>query len=364
MLKNIIQDKTKRVFCYLRGVHHFDLFYNIFKENPDVEFYFHSNYIPVDFYRRSKLYELPNVYFTADIKKFKYKLNLFGAFITTDAQATAPHAYSLEIIHFFNKLGVPVFELQHGLFQLGLHYYDVPHKEIFHDDSFCTETFADHVLAYYPENAAASSTVIGYPAYDHLPEPYEGEYTLILSNLHWETYDKEEKYQFYKMMMELAVENPKQTYIWKMHHGEQVNPICNSMIKSLFEIYPHARKNIIFYHENEFLSKSSVTELIQKSREVISTISTVLLDCDMCNKKTATYCCPTVECLINRMKNPQSFTCLEELKEVLGQEKKHFSTGLLYKYDNKAFRKTLDKLYQPTKLSKSEFLELVLEFKK
>lgn len=364
MLKNIIQDKTKRVFCYLRGVHHFDLFYNIFKDNPDIEFYFHSNFIPVDFYRRSKLYELPNVYFVADLKKFKYKLNGFGAFITTDAQATAPHAYSLELINFFNKMKVPVFELQHGLFQLGLHYYDLPKKEVFHDDSFPTQSFADHLLTYYVQKNAVPGTVIGYPAFTQRPEPYDGEYTLILSNLHWETYDKEEEYQFYKMIFELAVDNPKQTYIWKMHHGEQANPHCNSMIKSLFEIYPSARKNIIFYHENEFLSKSPITELIQKSREVISTVSTVLLDCDICRKKTVTYSCPTVECLIKRMKNPQPFTNLTELKDLLTQPENKFSTGLLQQYDNKSFRKTLDQLYKRTALSQQAFLELVLEFKK
>ena len=364
MLKNITQDKSKKVFCYLRGVHHFDLFYNIFKLNPDIEFYFHSNYISVDAYRRSKLYELDNVYFVTDINKFKYKLNLFGAFITTDAQATAPHAYSLEIVNFFNKLNVPVFELQHGLFQLGLHYYDVPHKEVFHDDSFSTQTFADHVFTYYPETNAPASTVIGYPAYLQDVSSYEGEYTLVLSNLHWETYDKEEKYYFYKTICELAAENPQQTFIWKMHHGEQVNPPCQSILKSLFEIYPHVKKNIVFYHENEFLSKSSVSELIQKAHTVISTVSTVLLDCDMYHKKTVTFSSPTVECLIKRMKAPQAFTNLHELKELLDTKENHFSTGLLHKYDNQAFRQTLDSRYHATDLSKKQFLELVLEFKK
>ncbi len=364
MLKNIVEDKTKRVFCYLRGVHHFDLFYNVFLLNPDIEFYIHSNFISADLYRKSKLYDLANVYFVADIKKFKYKLRSFGAFITTDSQSTAPHTYSLEFINFFNKLSVPVFELQHGLFQLGLHYYDVPVKEVFHDDSLPTDSFADHILTYYPNKSNVASTVVGYPAYEKKPLSYEGEYTLILSNLHWETYNKEEKYYFYKIIFELANSLPKQMFVWKMHHGEQVNPPCNSIIKSLFDIFPNVKKNIIFYHENEFLSKSSTTELIQKAQTVISTVSTVLLDCDMCKKKTVTFSSPAVKCLIERMKQPQAFTNLQELKELLAQPENHFSTGLLYKYDNEAFRKILNKLYKHTELSNKEFLDIVLDFKK
>lgn len=364
MLKDIVDDKIKKVFCYLRGVHHFDLFYNIFLLNPDIEFYIHSNFISADLYRKSKIYDLSNVYFVTDIKKFKYKLKSFGAFITTDAQAAAPHTYSLELINFFNKLSVPVFELQHGLFQLGLHYYDVPVKEVFHDDSFPTGSFADHVLTYYPNKRNIPSTVVGYPAYKEAPLPYDGEYILILSNLHWETYDKEEKYYFYKMMFELANSLPKQMLIWKMHHGEQVNPHCNSIIKSLFDIFPKAKKNIIFYHENEFLSKSSTMELIQKAHAIISTVSTVLLDCEMCRKKAVTFSSPAVRCLIERMEHPQAFTNLQELKDLLDIPENNFSTGLLYKYDNEAFRKVLDKLYKHSDLSNKEFLDIVLDFKK
>ena len=364
MLKNIVIEDKKRVICYLKGVFHFDLFRNILQENPDIDFFIHSDSITVDEYRKSNIYELSNVYLVTDLKRFKYKLNLFGAFITVDAQAASPHNYSLELIRLFNKMRVPVFELQHGLFQLGLHYYDCPVKENIHADSLPTTSFADHVLTYYPISNYSNTTQIGYPPYCRKLDSFTGNYVLILSNLHWDTYTPEEKYYFYKTMCQFAAENPDKTFIWKMHHGEKVNGNCHSMIKTLFSLFPTARKNIIFYHENEFLNKSSTTELIQKAQTVISTVSTVLLDCDMCKKKTVTFSSPAVKCLIERMKQPQAFTNLQELKELLAQPENHFSTGLLYKYDNEAFRKILNKLYKHTELSNKEFLDIVLDFKK
>ena len=362
MLLDIQNNKRRLIFCYLRGTHHFDLFYNIFNENKDIDFYFTSNFITADDYRKSSIYTLDNVYFIDDIKKFKFKFSLFGAFITTDAQATAPHEYSLKLINFFNKLHIPVIELQHGLFQLGLHYYDKQDKENFRDDSLPTSSFAEHILTYYPVVNNVKTTTIGYPPYNKDMLSYKGEYNLILSNMHWLTYTNEEKYNFYKTVLQFTEKNKDTLFIWKMHHGEMVNPHCQHMLNNLFTIFPDAKQNIIFYHENDILKNTNIFDLINKANIIISTVSTVLLDCERCKKETYTFSSPAVDCLTKKLKNPQCFKNYEELHKILQSKKHTFSTGLLQKFDNKKFRDCINALYKRSNLNQPQLLSRILSF--
>lgn len=362
MLKDLNDNiQHKLIFCYLRGTHHFALFYNICAFNPDIDFYVHSNYISVDEYRKSDLYNLKNVYFVDNIAKFKYKLHLFGAFITTDAQATSPHSYSIKIISFFNKLNIPVIELQHGLFQLGLHYYDCPIKENFQDDSLPTRSLADHILTYYPIESYTNVTNIGYPPYDKLKKSYKGEYNLILSNLHWKTYSNEEKYHFYKIVLQFIEDQQDKMFIWKQHYGEMINPENQKMIKNLFALFPNAEKNILFYQHNEMLKKINVSTLIQKSDNIISTVSTTLLDCEMYNKPTFVYKCNSNDCLLKRLATNHLFTNYTELSNI-SKNKQPLKTRFLNRYDNDAFIQCINSLYKTTHLTSPEILQVMLEF--
>lgn len=360
MLKDINDKQVKRIFCYLRGCHHFDLFYNIFRNNPCIDFYIHSNFIKVDEYRKSKLYLLENVYFVSDLNAFKFKLNLFGAFITTDAQSTSPHSYSLQLILLFKKLSIPVIELQHGLFQLGLHYFDCPYKEIFHDDSLPTKSWADHILAYYPINNCDNISVIGYPPYDQNLNAYTGEYVLILSNMHWKSYSVEEKYAFYKTVLQF-VENSDGLFVWKMHHGEIQDVSCQNMLKNLFLLFPNAQDKIIFFHQNDMFQRNSVVRLIQKSRWVISTVSTVLLDCEIYHKKAFVFKCDSNLCLVQKLKDSCSFRDCQELK-TLSMQDVEFKTGLLQKYNNAVFLDCINKLYKSNVLNTQDCLDVLLSF--
>lgn len=361
MLKDItFVDNKKKIFCYLRGTHHFALFYNIFLQNPDIEFYVHSNFINEDEYRKSKLYDLENVFFVTNINYFKYKFEIFGAFITTDAQATAAHLYSLRLIALFNELRIPVFEMQHGLFQLGLHYSDVFTKENFHADSLATKSFADYIFTYYPIDNYNNTTVIGYPPFTKEEKAYGGNYVLILSNLHWETYKEEEKYNFYKTVLQFVQEHPEKLFVWKFHLGEIIKD-NKKIIEDLFTIYPAAKQNIIFYHENDMLKRLPLSALIQKSDFVISTVSTVLLDCEIYKKRTYIYKCPANECLINKMKKPPVFNNYAELAALI-QENKTFVSGLLYKYNNNEFKTCIDNLYKVPDIARTDMLKIYLKY--
>lgn len=362
MLENITDcNKKKRIFCYLNGAHHFDLFYNIFKMNPEIDFFIHSRSITLDDYRKSRIYGFDNAYFITDFASFKYKTGCFGAFITTDIQSCLPHEYSLKLAYFFKQLRIPVIELQHRLFQLGLHYYDRPAKEIFHDDSLPVRSLADHILTYYPLTNYSNTTTIGYPPFAGTQMSYRGEYTLILSNLHWETYTGKEKYNFYRTVCEFAANNPAKMFLWKMHHGETANPQNHKLIEDLFSVYPEARENIVFYHNNSMLQKTKLSALISKADAIISTVSTVLLDCEMYGKSTFVYKCPSCRCLTDRLKNAGTFGDYKELAALTKHHVSAFETGFLYPYDNKAFVREINSLYKTPDISAEAFLRILLE---
>lgn len=358
MLLDINTPKKRMILCYLNGTHHFELFYNIFHYNPDIDFYIISKNINEDDYRKSGVYNLDNVFFVAETEKLIYKLNCFGALITTDIQQARAHKYSLKIANLFYKLHIPVIELQHGLFQLGLHYYDMPNRENFRDDSLPTKSFAEHILTYYPISNYKNITTIGYPPYNEDHPTYQGEYTLILSNMHWPIYSPEEKYNFYKTILQYVEHNHEKMFIWKMHHGEMKN---TTMLKELFNVFPTAKKNIILYQDNAMLQKNSITNLIAKADKVISTVSTVLLDCERWGKDTYTYSSNAINSLVKKLKNPQAFTNIEDLEILVNTGNKRFETGLLHKYDNDAFKRTINHLYKETDLSPKDMLNIILD---
>ena len=363
MLVTMQTPMARHILVYINGTHHFRLIEPIFKQNPDIEFYiFSAGRITPDDFRRSSLYTLENVHFAANLQTLKYKFNLFGAFISTDAHAARAHVPSLRLIRIFRKIGIPILELQHGMFQIGLHYYDVPYKEIINDDSLPTKSFADIILGYYHiDKSPIPLTVIGYPPFANVtPQKDNGEYTLILSNLHWNTYAHQEKHTFYWVVFKYAYEHPDEKFIWKMHPAEIRDAGCNTLAKELFAIWPGLKARFLIHHENPVLSKITIDELILNSKRVISTVSTVLLDCEMYAKNVAVYTCPSIKCLTDSLAKTALFSDYETLQASLSCSAPNFKSGLLRPYDNITFRKTIDKYYRIPDISQDKWLDLVL----
>lgn len=362
MLVDIATSRPKMVLFYINGKHHFPLISPIIKANTDIDFFIHSHGATEEDYRRSELFRQENSHFVAALSRLQYKLNLFGAYISTDMHAAAAHAYSLRLAKTFFLLGVPVFELQHGMFQIGLHYYDKPYRELFWDDSLPTKSFASRVLAYYPvSNSIATHTVIGYPPYTTpQPESRTGEYILVLSNMHWNTYTHDERYNFYKAVFDYANCHPKERFIWKVHMGEVKNTLCKAIVLSMFEIFPHLRERIVFAHEQEIMPLIPLSEIIAQSKSVISTPSTVLLDCEIHSKRVAVFSCETNRALTSKLKSASLFGNAKELDNCMSNGPLPLKSGLLLPYDNAAFRKVIDENYHVTEKNQSEWLDIVL----
>ena len=347
----------RSVLLYVRGSFHFSLIEPMVRDNRDVEFFLHSNLFGRGEVERANLNKYANFHFVANLDELKFKFDRFGAFITTDAEPAHPHSYSLRLVEFFQAIKVPVFELQHGLFQLGLHYFDVPADFHFSGDSLPAKSFAGQILAYYPPTVVETSAVtIGYPPYAGQPQPSSGhDWTLVLTNLHWPTYTADERRAFYESVYRLAAEGGARV-VWKQHHGEIGSAACMALRKELAEKYPLAAERLSLHHEDETLRELRLNALIARATCVVSTVSTVLLDCEMLQKGVALYSCSSVECLVRRVVEKDVFETYDELRAILQKGAKPLVTGCLQPYDNAAFRKALDCAYRETTLSRSEFL--------
>lgn len=361
MLIDINENYQKNIFCYLNGKHHFEMFYQIFKQNKDINFFIYSPNLNLDDFVQSKLYYLTNVTLIKnnenEIKELIYKIKSFGLMITTDAQATSAHQKSLQFVNFFQKNNIKVFELQHGLFQLGLHYTSIPHKDCINSDCLYSPSYADYVLSYYPTSLSNEIT-IGYPLYIKENNQYiQGEYTLILSNLHWNAYTDSQKNLFYTAVIQLIKNNPDRLFIWKMHHGETKQL---DKIKEILKLWGEMKKNIIFTSDENLFKYISTSDLIKNSQKVISTISTVLLECEMYNKPTIVYETQSVKCLIDKLKSKTTFKNYQELETSFKTNNLPFSTGCLQRYDNVTLRKAIDKYYKTS--NSTDLLNNILEF--
>lgn len=347
----------RSVLLYVRGSFHFPLIEPMVRDNRDVEFFLHSNLFGNGEIARANLNKYGNFHFVSSLDELKFKLDRFGAFITTDAEPANPHSYSLRLVEFFQAIKVPVFELQHGLFQLGLHYFDVPAKFSFGGDSLPAKSFAGQILTYYPPAGVnVAAVTIGYPPYAGQLQPSSGhDWTLVLTNLHWPTYTDEERRIFYESVYRLAAEGSSRV-VWKQHHGEIGSTACTALRKELAAKYPLAAKRLCVHHEDASLKELRLDALIARATCVVSTVSTVLLDCEMQRKGVALYDCPSVECLTRRIAEKDVFGTYDALCAILKKGAKTLVTGCLQPYDNAVFRRALDRAYCETTLSRPEFL--------
>ena len=361
MLNNFKNNK-KRIFCYLNGLHHLRLFYPIFSECTQFDFYIYSPKILKNDFIRDECYFLKNVYFIENIKKALPKIPAFGTMITTDAQLCSPHLDSIKLIYIFKVLHIPVFELQHGLFQIGLSYEnDVKHFGP-QSDSFSLNTCADYFLSYYGEDTETQFN-IGYPEmwYKNVKR-YSGKYILILSNLHWDAYADSERSLFYHIILEYVKLNRDKKFIWKLHHGEEVRKNGDKTIIEYInsEIENSNISNLLIYNTQPFFKFVKLEELIAKCEFVISTVSTVLLLCEKYNKRTFIYNALNLECLTKKLKKVNLFNSYISLVDLISNSKITINTSFLNSFNSKKIVDILEKKYHLTSLSSQDCLKFFI----
>ncbi len=366
MLLDFKDDKYKRkILCFYHNAFVLDLFYTLAGNNQDTLFIFLTNISDAhDTFYRHKASELKNV-IRADLKELAdvvLKLKSVGLLITSAAQSDRLCKDGLKVVALCNQSKIPVFEIQHGMFQHGIHYQSG--EQELSNESLTAETYADRILTYYPAGME-NEIVIGYPAFNNQAKAIAGDYTLVLSNLHWQTYQKLNVYKFYHAVIKYAAKHPEQIFMWQPHPGEMANGGLNHLLlKSLFGIYPKARRNFINIKENPVSNLVPTSEWIRKAGRVISTISTVLLECEMYQKPTLIWECEDTKVLLDKIKTKASFKDYADLCRMndLPDEALQLKSGLLLPYDNDAFRRAVAAHYHGPAESDRNLLADVLKY--
>lgn len=347
MLSSISQNKIT-VLVYLRCAFHLTMYEKLFSETH-YDYVIVSDKISRDEMLTSSIAALPNCLFCTSIDQILYKLNAFGLFLTSDALATSAHKEALRLVLACHKAGIPVVELQHGLFTYGDYYQCSCNNKMVQPDGLPCRSFRDHLLSFSP-NYAEDATCIGYPKYhSDCPPSYTGNYTLILSNLHWDAYTPLERYAFMSSILHLANDYQNDLFVWRLHPGECASFPGRNMLNSLFNIFPKAKNNILFTHENRIWSLISVDDIIRKAGKIISTISTVILDCEMYNKKTMVYNAPSVRFAVERFKKVEKFCDYSTLNRLWGDSDAVIETGMLYAWNKKKFEDFVEDKYKKPK---------------
>lgn len=340
MLHQYCKNK-KYILVYLRSAFHINMFRNLFK-CPDFEFLIFSPFISVNEYKCSELAELPNCTFCDHFTPVLPKLAAFGLCLTTEALATIAHKTGLRLIRLCRACGIPVAELQHGLFTYGMSYYSS--NKIMENDAIPCRSFNDYTLTFYPVEGE-EYVCMGYPEHDgKKTATYRGEYNLILSNLHWTTYTNDERYQFYRAIVQLAASRPDELFIWQLHPSEKTFKQWRSISAGLFRLFPAAKQNLITTHSSAMLNLLETEHLIRKAKRVIASVSTILLDCELSGKETLVYSCPSCEQMVNLFPCKTTFSNFEQLSAVFDSPAP-FSTGLLHPYNHRAFTDFVHQVY-------------------
>lgn len=348
MLKNISKVKNKKILCYLDNISNFELFFPICSLNSDIDFFIISNVITIDDFRRAKLFTLDNVYYLSEIQRLKFQISYFGAFITTNAYSVASNEFALNIIKLAKDESIPVIKLQTELFEPLVHFDTTFKKDIYSDESFITNTLEDHYLAFFLNDYSKDTTVIGYPCYYQDVESIDEGYGLILSNMDWYPYSRDDIQVFYKTVLEFIQNSEVQTFIWKMNDKELSNSVCMNFLSNLFNFYPNAKEKIVFCHENEMLKRVNDFELIRKSSFVINSLGIKVLDCKLANKNTFVFNCKNINVLTNKLNGVAIFNNILELEDLITQQNQE-KFDYLVKFDNSKFRDLLDRCYLESK---------------
>lgn len=329
----------------LSASYQINLIENIVSLNKEIDFFLHSNRIDANEFLRSCLSRYDNCFFEQDVNLIKRKLHSFNAVISTAARCCTSHAYSLELLELAKVLKIPIFELQHGLFQLGINYSCHPLKTRMYDDTFLPPSYSDEILSFY--KISEKHTLIGYPPFSSekkYKQERTGDYILILTNLNWQAYSEAERIRFYVTLHKTFKKYRNETFIWKMHPVEIQWLKSKRFYSQLVQEF--SKKNVIFQHQDHILSLVPTEKIIKNAKTVITVPSTVLLDCEMYNRNTLLYICNSTESIYQEIMDHDKTSTVtvvrsfdDIVKNISGRNP--LKTNYLYPFDNLSFRSCL-----------------------
>lgn len=295
-------------------------------------------YIPSINTKLRKSLERAGVRFTTEIAFFILNSAHFDAGMTFGCLPHVAHRNVLLLTAMMREIGVPVIDIQHGLYQWGINFTDDSREVGFSGTSGISlpiSTMADLQITWTGENA------VGYPRYKKIfhPAPKPHGPILIATNTNWHIYTNEDRYRLLRMFSELFASLPRTRFVWKPHPAEfnPANSILREMIKEIQE-KPQTFPNVTIVGGGA-TEQATLTELIGDCRAGIATIGTAVIDFEMLHKPCAIFDCPAVSELNGDLVYADTFRTFNQLIawiNNLDEETKAPVTGQLKLFDPSA----------------------------
>jgi len=301
--------QRRYVLLYLQGLWQLQLCRHMFSQLPDIEWVVCIEADSATTLKLSETFAAPsNVTYIYHLHDVYLRLDVFSAVISTWAVPHRAHTRGILLYSACAQLGIPVFELQHGLFQVGVNYQE---RASIVGDGFYgaasalpVRNFHDKLLAWSGEGA------IGYPGFFNLRAGKDAGYCLILSNMHWNIYGEIDQTLFFEGVLATVEAHPDIRFIWKPHPAE----VSKRTAKYFKPASENAYANLVVMTNNVMAAQELTTEdLIRDCSYAISSISTVLMELEMYHKKVAVYAPAVASGLWQQLRTVSKFVYPGEL---------------------------------------------------
>lgn len=277
--------RQKTVLLLLQGPHQLHLYQEIFVSCRDCRWVCllpSTKALPEETIQ--EFYLLHGVQFFSDKRTAIASFRGVDILITTFAVPHAVHANYASFIALAYEMGIPVFELQHGLFQIGISYSErsavVGSGMAGALTSLDAPNLVDQKLV-WRKSEDSSEQSIGYPPftndiYDRVTRQMgDTSGVLIATNTHWNILSANEVRLAWDMIIRLMKSLPDISFTIMPHPAE----VGAAALKRVIERCD--REHVMNMTVIRPSSRAEFVDMIIKSRLAVSMISSVLLDFEM-----------------------------------------------------------------------------------
>ena len=256
----------------------------------------------------------PNLYTTDDREFIMLNMPSFKYIMTFGA---LPHVNHLEMVVLHSlcrSIGVPTFDMQHGLFQLGINYRDDVRHISFksapgHGLPLPTQTLAETQLTWgEPFN-------IGYPrvSLKYKRSLVGSGYCAVVTNSNWSLYSDLERTRLGVALYTTFRHYSDIKFLWKPHPAERGDnsPVINSFFES-GALPPNVEVAQGADSSNDFLER-----VIEVCDFGIATVGTSLLEFQRYSKPVLVFDCKSVAHLIGEIPEATTFSDADELGDMI-----------------------------------------------
>lgn len=347
----------RRVLLVAQGPWHLDMYASLFTALPEVDWtvYFEA---PGETLAPLSMATPANVQLIGNLIDVLLRLDDFAVCLTTLATPHRAHLKGLQIFTACSRLGVPVLELQHGLFQQGAAFVEVSRTP---GSGFANaaqgaaaRNFRDDLVGWSGKDG------IGLPQFHNLKPATDDGYVLILSNLHRSVFSEVERRLFYEGVAQLVRRHPETRFLWKPHQAElqrKLEPLYAPLMEQVGENLELLTR--------ETMAGRTTLDLIRCCSRAVSSLSSVVLELEMYAKPTLLYAPVSMEDAVAIMGTVHPFdddlSLLSAYADLMQRPDAYrMQTGFLKPFDPDRLRAILKRNWRSETIAKADLAQAIL----